>query len=266
MTGAPEPDTGAPAVPDATGMAARAERLFRRQEALLALVMRQCAPRLRVVDLTPRPSAVAAPARGRASCPPDRPSGRGPDCPGDGPSPGAPEGRPDRATGGHADLIRDPTAGGHPDWPVVCWPAQSLVPPAGHGALTLDPALAEVVGHDVTGLRGAELDSVAEQVARAQQAGATILPLFLSDAPDPSPLVRRGFVVELAGPEGATAARRAVLSAKWGVTRWVDLRPGGSGTAAPSTAMARTVDPQSVPSDASDPKAGQPAPFSAPTP
>lgn len=130
-------------------------------------------------------------------------------------------------------------------WPVVALPDAPMVAPTGFGALTQGLAACETVAFDVTGLRGADLDTAVAGVVQRQRQGAALRPLFLTDARDFSAMAQRGFVVEFVGA-GLDAARRGFIARKWGVTDWVDLRDVRAPVVAPAPKPAPVAKPAAV--------------------
>lgn len=102
-------------------------------------------------------------------------------------------------------------------------PDRPLIPPVGHGALTLGLAECRVLGCDVMGLRGADLEEAVARIKQRQRRGEALRPVFLSDAADFAPMAQRGYVLEFL-PGGMTEGDRAFIAGKWGVAEWVDLR------------------------------------------
>lgn len=117
------------------------------------------------------------------------------------------------------------------------WPSAPLRPErplrahAGDECASSADAIADTVGVSVLGLRGADLERVVAEVAREQAANRDFKPVFLTDSPDFSSFVSRGYSFEYlsnfreylapAG-DGNRATRRDAIAAKWGIVRFVD--------------------------------------------
>jgi hypothetical protein len=127
---------------------------------------------------------------------------------------------------------RKPVASPDPWWPTEpVRPATPLAAHVGHNLLSLSEHITDTVGVSVMGLRGADLENVVASVAGEQAKNKNFKPVFLTDAPDFLPFVSRGYSFEhlstfrdYLAPDGKEAreARRADLSAKWGLTQIVD--------------------------------------------
>ena len=97
--------------------------------------------------------------------------------------------------------------------------------------MTSADAISETVGVSVLGLRGQDLESVVANVAAEQARSRDFKPVFLTDSPDFSSFVSRGYSFEYISsfrdylrPAGDTlpAERRQAIEAKWGISRVVD--------------------------------------------
>ena len=117
------------------------------------------------------------------------------------------------------------------------WPAgplrsdQPLRAHAGDECASSADAIADIVGISVLGLRGNSLEQVVAEVAREQAANRDFRPVFVTDSPDFSSFVSRGYSFEYvsgfrdylqpAGNSGHTD-RREAIAAKWGISRFID--------------------------------------------
>jgi hypothetical protein len=99
------------------------------------------------------------------------------------------------------------------------------------------------------GLKGAELEQTVAGIAGQQSQQANFKPVFLTDQPDFSPFVSRGYAFEYisgfrsyleADPEARRNERVAALVRKWGLSDIVSHdMPGGAGGPHPLAALAR---------------------------
>ena len=116
------------------------------------------------------------------------------------------------------------------------WPSAPLHPDeplrahSGDECLSSADAIAETVGISVLGLREQDLEAVVSSVAAEQGRTRDFKPVFLTDSPDFSSFVSRGYSFEYISsfrdyldPTGDfKAERRSAIEAKWGISRFVD--------------------------------------------
>ena len=117
-------------------------------------------------------------------------------------------------------------------WPTgPARPERPLRAHAGDDCASSADAIAETVGVSVLGLRGADLEHVVAEVAREQAANRDFKPVFLTDSPDFSSFVSRGYSFEYLSSfreyltpagESGRAERRDAIAEKWGLARFVD--------------------------------------------
>lgn len=110
-------------------------------------------------------------------------------------------------------------------------PDQPLRAHSGDECASSADAITDTVGVSVLGLRGHSLEKVVAEVAREQASSRDFKPVFLTDSPDFSSFVSRGYSYEYissfreyltpAGDSGH-AERRDSIAAKWGVSRFAD--------------------------------------------
>jgi hypothetical protein len=143
-----------------------------------------------------------------------------------------------------------PPVVGDPRWPTGPVPPDTpLAAPAGHDCYDFDDGIEQVVGISVMGLKGAELEQTVAGIAGQQSQQANFKPVFLTDQPDFSPFVSRGYAFEYisgfrsyleADPEARRNERVAALVRKWGLSDIVSHdMPGGAGGPHPLAALAR---------------------------
>ncbi len=120
-----------------------------------------------------------------------------------------------------------------PWWPRVALPDTPLAPPPGfaNSGLTTEPA--ESIAFLITGLAFGDLRQAVADVREDLSRHGGFKPVFLTDNPDLSPVIREGFVAEYLPPERLTgraadggwpAEPLEALRRKWGIKRTVDLR------------------------------------------
>lgn len=145
---------------------------------------------------------------------------------------------------------RRPNVADDPWWPSgPVAPASPLAAPAGHDCYSLEDDIEQTVGISVMGLTGPELEQVVAEIADQQLQQKDFRPVFLTDQPDFTPFVARGYAFEyLSGfrsyletdPDGERADRIAALACKWGLSEIISRdRPGGASGPHPLAAMAR---------------------------
>lgn len=110
-------------------------------------------------------------------------------------------------------------------------PEQPLRAHAGDECASSIDAIEDTVGVTVLGLRGQDLEQVVAKVAAEQARGRDFKPVFLTDSPDFSSFVSRGYSFEYISnfrdylkpaDSGGHAERRDRIAAKWGLSRFVD--------------------------------------------
>ncbi|WP_423066925.1 glycosyltransferase family 2 protein [Devosia sp. CN2-171] len=117
------------------------------------------------------------------------------------------------------------------------WPAGPLRPEQplhahpGDECASSAHTMRDTVGISVLGFRGHDLEQVVAEVAADQARNRNFKPVFLTDSPDFSSFVSRGYSFEYVSnfrdylkPAGSItqAARRDSIAAKWGISRFVD--------------------------------------------
>jgi hypothetical protein len=119
----------------------------------------------------------------------------------------------------------------NPSWPVrPPHPDQPLRAHPGDDCASSADAITDTVGVSVLGLSGDDLEQVVAGVAGEQAKTRDFKPVFLTDSPDFSSFVSRGFSFEYISsfreylrPAGDSySARRDGIAAKWGLSRFVD--------------------------------------------
>jgi hypothetical protein len=116
------------------------------------------------------------------------------------------------------------------------WSAEPLRPDEplrahpGDDCSSLADATVDVVGISVLGLRGDDLEQIVASVAKEQSKSRDFKPVFLTDSPDFSSFVSRGYSFEYISSfreyltlndEAIRAARRDSIAAKWGIVRFI---------------------------------------------
>lgn len=125
-----------------------------------------------------------------------------------------------------------------PQEPVSWWPLAAPLPEHPLAAMTGNalPALvdARVVGYDVIGLRGEDLETAIAGIAAQQDRDRDFRPVFLTDQTDFRPFTRRGFAFEFlqrfaayVDPDTRAihAERRRAIARKWAIETIVDVVP-----------------------------------------
>lgn len=119
-----------------------------------------------------------------------------------------------------------------PSWPAApVRPDEPLRAHSGDEAVSSINAAAETVGVTVFGLKGQNLENVVASVAAEQARTRDFRPVFLTESPDFSPFVSRGYSFEYIsgfreylGPadDSLRAERLSAIAAKWGISRFID--------------------------------------------